>query len=233
MMLAAFRGIREVVEVLLGWVAKINHHQSGQLCKMTTESCLLEPLISVMPTPPGCAVAGGNLDVVKVLLSAGAEVREQIEGRTALHEACRITGTGICRKLLGRGAEVDSCCREGTPLMFALLCRQNETVRLLLRRGANPNHKMKVTTSLSHQTPLDVAMWAAKRSKKILIAQDLSVIELLLEHGAVLHHSNGKTLTEKGFHEFLNAKERLEANKRDQSIRPCACVSCMATELIW
>lgn len=61
LMLAAFRGNREVVEVLLGWGANLNHHQSGQLCKMTTESNLLETLIGVMPTPLGCGIAGGKL----------------------------------------------------------------------------------------------------------------------------------------------------------------------------
>lgn len=146
-MLAALRGNGEVVEVLLGWGANVNHHQSGQLCKMTTKSCLLEPLIGVISTPLGCGIPGGNLGVVKILLSAGADVRENIQGRTALHKAYRITGTKICRDLLGRGAEVDSCFREGTPLMFALLCRRFNTVRLLLRRGANPNHKMKTPTS--------------------------------------------------------------------------------------
>jgi len=195
LMLAAFRGNKEVVEVLLGWGANINHHQSGQLCKMAMESYLLEPLIGVMPTPLGCGIAGGNLGVVEILLSAGADIREKIQGRTALHEACRITGTKTCRKLLERGAEVDSCCREGTPLMFALLCRQHETVRLLLKRGANPNHKMKIPTSLNHETPLDVSFWVANRSEKALIAQDLSVIELLLEYGAVLDIPNAKALT--------------------------------------
>lgn len=196
LMLAAFRGNSEVVEVLLGWGAKIDHHQSSQLCKITTESCLLEPLIGVMPTPLGCGTAGGNLGVVEILLSAGADVSEKIQGRTALHEARRLTGTKICQKLLKRGVEVDSCCREGTPLMFALLCRQHDTVRLLLKRGANPNHKMNIPTALSHKTPLDVAMWVANRSKRALIAQDLTAIELLLEYGAVLDIPNAKALTE-------------------------------------
>ncbi len=194
LMLAAFRGNREVVEVLLSWGAKLNHHQSGQLCKMTTESNLLEPLTGVMPTPLGCGVAGGKLGVVEILFSAGADVREKIQGRTALHEACRITGTTLCRKLLEKGAEVDNCCREGTPLMFALLCKQHETVRLLLERRANPNHNMKIPTSLNHRTPLDVAIWVANRSKKALIAQDLTAIDLLLEYGAVLDTPNAKAL---------------------------------------
>lgn len=136
----------------------------------------------------------GKTGVVEILLSAGADVREKIQGRTALHEACRITGTTVCRKLLEKGAEVDSCCREGTPLMFALLCKQHETVRLLLEKGANPNHNMKIPTSLSHETPLDVVMWVANRSTRALIAQDLSVIELLFEHGAFLDNSSAKAL---------------------------------------
>jgi ankyrin repeat protein len=78
--------------------------------------------------------------------------------------------------------------------MFALLCKQHETVRLLLEKGANPNHNMKIPTSLSHETPLDVVMWVANRSTRALIAQDLSVIELLLEHGAFLDNSSAKAL---------------------------------------
>lgn len=73
--------------------------------------------------------------------------------------------------------------------MIALLWRQHNVVRLLVKRGANVNHRMKHATNLGHETPMDVAIWVAKHSKKMSVDKSMFTVELLLKHGAVVDPS--------------------------------------------
>ncbi|MBI2688414.1 MAG: ankyrin repeat domain-containing protein [Acidobacteria bacterium] len=90
-------------------------------------------------TPLILAAYHGDLENVKMLLAAGADVHARDKsGRTALMGAAFKGHVEIARLLLARGARVDDADGIGaTPLMFAALTGRGEMVDLLLASGAN------------------------------------------------------------------------------------------------
>ena len=90
-------------------------------------------------TPLTLAAYHGELESVKMLLAAGADVHAKDRtGRTALMGAAFKGHVEIARLLLARGARVDDTDGIGaTSLMFAALTGRGEMVDLLLANGAN------------------------------------------------------------------------------------------------
>jgi hypothetical protein len=90
--------------------------------------------------------AAMNSDLPRVLqlvqLGAPLELREKLNGSSALRWACQLGDEHVARALLdgkyeGRGAEVDArYVDDWTPLMWASFKGQEGVVRLLLARGA-------------------------------------------------------------------------------------------------
>lgn len=68
LMLAAYGGNEGIVKILLRWDADVNYHP-GHLCTIPSVRNMIPP-IAVMATPLGCAVAGGNLATVQIIMSA-------------------------------------------------------------------------------------------------------------------------------------------------------------------
>ncbi|MBA0566753.1 hypothetical protein Golob_011539 [Gossypium lobatum] len=112
--------------------------------------------------PIHSAASIGNLEIMEILLSKGANVNVKNDGgRTALHYAAskgwlkiaellishgctplhRAASTGksaLCELLIEEGAEVDATDRAGqTPLMSAVICQNKEAALLLIRHGAD------------------------------------------------------------------------------------------------
>ncbi|MBA0746500.1 hypothetical protein Gogos_009010 [Gossypium gossypioides] len=112
--------------------------------------------------PIHSAASIGNLEIMEILLSKGANVNVKNDGgRTALHYAAskgwlkiaellishgctplhRAASTGksaLCELLIEEGAEVDATDRAGqTPLMSAVICQNKEVALLLIRHGAD------------------------------------------------------------------------------------------------
>jgi hypothetical protein len=120
----------------------------------------------------------GDLERVKALLSAGADVNLRIgqDKATFLH---RTTSVEITKELLLRGAEVDARnMYSETPLHFAIKQGKGlELVRELLKHGAYVN-----ATDRKGNTPLNHAV--KKRTKS------LKVIEELLQYGANINIKN-------------------------------------------
>ncbi|CAE7469322.1 ANK1 [Symbiodinium sp. CCMP2592] len=87
--------------------------------------------------PPLCqAVAGGHLDIVRLLLEAKADSNKG----SPLCAACDDGHTEIAQLLLTAGADVDASNTDGrTPLWLASRFDCENVVRLLLSAGANPN----------------------------------------------------------------------------------------------
>ncbi|PPE01923.1 hypothetical protein GOBAR_DD01063 [Gossypium barbadense] len=114
--------------------------------------------------PIHSAASIGNLEIMEILLSKGANVNVKNDGgRTALHYAAskgwlkiaellishgakinskdKASSTGksaLCELLIEEGAEVEATDRAGqTPLMSAVICQNKEVALLLIRHGAD------------------------------------------------------------------------------------------------
>ncbi|MDR1139080.1 MAG: ankyrin repeat domain-containing protein [Rickettsiales bacterium] len=124
------------------------------------------------------AVYEKNLEEVKALLSAGADINLRVEHNrdTLLHYASSVE---ITKELLLRGAEVNARnMYSETPLHSAITFgKKLELVRELLKHGADVNAtNRKGNTALNH---------AVKKSDK-----NLEVIKELLEYGADINIRN-------------------------------------------
>lgn len=107
-------------------------------------------------TPLMEAVIKGDLNIVKALLSAGANVNiHESSGWTALHFAAQAYSYEITKILLESSAEVDAIDNQGsTPLFRSLFGSKGrgEVIELLLRNGADRNKQ-----NTSGNSPLKLA----------------------------------------------------------------------------
>jgi len=118
------------------------------------------------------AVIDGNLDVVKLTLSRGAEINAKDEhGWTPLFHAIKHGELEIASYLLENGAEVNLISFLGTtPLRLASAQGDIDMFKLLLTKGADAN-----LTGDDGYTPLHRA---AEDSKNV------EVVRMLISHGA-------------------------------------------------
>lgn len=105
-------------------------------------------------TPLSLAVQGGHIEIVRLLLQAGADSNVQnIEGRTAIFWAVLGRYTEIVALLLDTGANSNLQDKNGdTAIFLAVLQGDIKTVLLLIKNGANIEIK-----NIHGLTPLHVA----------------------------------------------------------------------------
>ena len=136
------------------------------------------------------AVVLGNEDIVQLLLEKGANpngnfVSAVTNSDTPLHDAVRFARTKIAKLLLDHGAEVDARAEDGgTALESAAALENEEIVRLLLEKGANPNGNPTSSVEIC-DTPLHVAVRTGNRT----------IVNMMLETGADIEalDKNGDT----------------------------------------
>lgn len=115
--LAAYFGHEKIVEYLIKAGAEVNSPSKN----------------SLGVTPLQSAVAGGHLEITRMLLTAGASpnVREQ-GGYTPLHTAAHNGDVEIVRSLLFGGADLEAKSdKKETPLDMALTAGHDEVANLL------------------------------------------------------------------------------------------------------
>jgi cytohesin len=89
-------------------------------------------------TPMHKAVSNNNLDVVRMLISAGAKIPDTPETDTALHVAARLGYTDMARVLLDNGVDPNITDeRSRTPLHVAVSEGHRDIAQLLLGAGAD------------------------------------------------------------------------------------------------
>jgi ankyrin repeat protein len=147
------------------------------------------------------AVRQGSFETVRVLVEAGADVRKAaVDGSSPLLVAVQNGNYEIGRFLLERGADPNQLNVKGwSPLFLAVTNRNALTtavpapptdgvmdfIKLLLDRGADPNHQIQVRAEV-HQA--NTSLWLKEAGATPLLRAalcgDLPLVRLLLAYGA-------------------------------------------------
>ena len=93
-------------------------------------------------TPLNAAALGGQYEISRLLLERGADhdIATHETRRTPLHTAALHAASEVCRALLEHGASVNARDVDGyTPLWWAIVGRDVETIGTLLDGGADVN----------------------------------------------------------------------------------------------
>jgi ankyrin repeat protein len=129
--------------------------------------------------PPTGALSQSEINTFKAWIEQGAEWPDDVAGETAAAppdpKALRITAAlrngdrGTVQRMVSEDPKAASARAAGgaTPLMYAALYGDADSVRLMLENGANPND--------SNEAGATALMWAIDDPKKV---------ELLLDRGA-------------------------------------------------
>ena len=185
------------------------------------------------------AAREGDVDLVRILLDAGADVNTVAgDGKTALAVAVFNGNYDVASLLVDRKADVNKAdAQRFTPLFWAVDRRNMETapnfpwmvtadpmplIRQLLDAGANPNAIVNNTprARMREGSPRIVFATALMRAA---FAADLELVQLLLERGAdpgILSRDNESMLSAAaglafvhGYHRGRSPEERLEVVK--------------------
>jgi len=179
---AASHGHLEVVKLLLenGAAGESALQEAARRCDLEVTKFLVENGVNVnskgdFRTTLECAVDGGDVEVVRLLLDHGADVKAQ-SGAT-LSMAASYNRLDVVKLLLDHGADVNA--REvyiRSPLQEAASCGGLEVVRLLLDHGADVNANKINDGSALH---------------KAASGGHLEVVKLLLDLGANVNAEGG------------------------------------------
>ena len=84
------------------------------------------------------AASTGNLEIIKELVSAGANPKAaDAAEQNALHWAARVGKTEAVKLLISLGVPINQGKRGGTPINQAAMYGQDEAIRVLIRNGAD------------------------------------------------------------------------------------------------
>lgn len=157
------------------------------------------------------AARRGNLEIVKILLNAGADINAKTKyGDTSLTAATHFCHPYIAEYLIEQGADVNAK-NDGfgsTPLMLASECNDLEIVKTLIKKGAKIDEKNKsggtslmAASAKGHgeivqsliRLGADVNLTESRGNDALQYAVyrgHLSVVKALLENGAMPNRKN-------------------------------------------
>lgn len=114
------------------------------------------------------AAWNGNLEMVEILVDAGADVNAKFADRTIMHEVASRGNLETAKYLLSKGAPFDEKNASGkTPFFSATYNAEEETALWLLELGADPNvipKNSKLSTPLFYAA----AKWQPKLVKALI-----------------------------------------------------------------
>ena len=177
--IAADRGHKEVVALLIDKGADVNAKNDEG--KTPLDSAEYKTEIADLLRKHGgkygtfiAAVAGGDIDAVKMFLDAGTDVNaKDDEGWTPLHGAASEGHKEIVEMLITNDADVNAKTTwGGTPLHRAAIYGYKEIAEVLIAAGADVNAKYD-DGNQKWETPLDLAIEENKKE----------ITELLRKHG--------------------------------------------------
>jgi ankyrin repeat protein len=147
------------------------------------------------------AAAGGQKDIVELLLDRGAGIhKKDYMGDTALMAAADNGCTEVAELLLERGAVLEEKSKaERTALSCAAEKGKTDTAAFLIKKGADIETKSK-----HGKTPL---MWAAQGGH-------VDTLKLLLEQGANIEATDDRNLTAMDYALNYTRLEAIEIFKR-------------------
>ena len=164
-MLAVYRGQREIAEILVGAGIDLDLHEAAAVGAADRISALLEASPGEVDayshdgwTPLHLAAFFGHMEATRVLVEGGANLgarshSEVAPSNTPLHASVAAGHREIVRRLIGAGADCKIADAHGnTPLHIAAHGGDAEVVRMLLDAGADSRHPNDSGT-----TPLDMA----------------------------------------------------------------------------
>ncbi|GKZ32558.1 hypothetical protein AbraIFM66950_002049 [Aspergillus brasiliensis] len=142
-------------------------------------------------TPLGISAGQGDERITRLLLDHGAKIdRQDRQGFSVLHLACRHDQVAIVRLLLDRGGYIENVAGDGrTPLTHASSDNQKEMVELLLKYGAKVNVQDDCGC-----TPLTLAVYNYASEE---------IIRLLLDNKADIYQTDNN-----GMNAFDEARQR-------------------------
>lgn len=161
------------------------------------------------------AVMNNNYDMVKLLLSRGADLNvSNCRAETPLHQAVVLGNSEIVRLLVEAGSFVDAEDECGdTPLHFAVREDQPEIVEYLLEIGADPDH-----SNQDDETPAELAeIVASDKVKKVFIDNCKRYID---GHG-----------WDNSIHSILGSKSHLLLQKSQRKLTSSSYLSPLSTSL--
>ena len=121
-------------------------------------------------TPLYMAASNGNIEAVKILLEAGADVNaKNFKGETPLYVAISKNNNELAKLLMQYNADVNHKVHGWTPLYFAILKKNNEIAKILIEHNANVD-----LIDYYGYSPL---MLAARNG-------DVEAVQLLIDNGA-------------------------------------------------
>ena len=146
-----------------------------------------------LPGEIAFAARDGNIDAVREWLAAGGAPDAKNDGSTLLEIASsssRPSCASVVALLCAAGARDEGS--NGSCLKYAALHGAVDSVRVLLRYGANPNQGSLNYAVLANQWQRFTDPWSVARAQAAASTGHQGIVRLLLKHGAAVNARTGR-----------------------------------------